>query len=369
MKAGWLPLLLLIACGSTEEMSLYDEAKEAQRRGLLTEAIDKYWQVLQEDPENINAHREYQNLMRKAKREEEVRAQYKHFREKEPQSPMWTYLYGRLLQGKDLEDMMNLALKLDPNFIWAHHALSVYYVDEGRFEEALKNVEFILAKSNTPAEATRINAAICYSNLKRERQAEEQLRLAKSEFPGSANPPFFMGVLHFNQKKFDEAASELEAALRKDPKFFKAHAPLSQTYHAMKQYDKARTARQRAKDFYAKFPEPEMAKEFKIVLEKQGDWALSIWEKLSVEIQSPIEKGNWIYLARFARPDNGIVIQYTLARTESLKHVLLRSIYRPSDGRHLEPIESFELAEKDDFDAFYRRILLDSPAFRQKYAR
>jgi tetratricopeptide (TPR) repeat protein len=363
------PLLLLIACGSAEERSLYDEAKESQRRGDVTGAIDKYRQVLASDPENINAHREYQNLMRKARREEEVRAEYRHHMESHSASAMWAYLYGRLLQGKELEAMMTKVLALDPEFIWAHHALSVYYVDEGRFEEALKNAEFILSKSGTPAEATRINAAICYSNLKREDKAEEQLTLAKSEFPGSANPPFFMGVLRFNQKRYELAAAELESALRKDPKFFKAYAPLSQTYHAMKQLDKAQATRQRAKEYYSKFPEPEMAKDFKIVLEKQQDWALSIWEKLSVEIDSPIEKGNWIYLARLVRPDNGIVIQYTLARTEALKHVILRSIYRPSDKRHLEPIETFELAEKDDFDSFYRRVTLDSAALRQKYAR
>ncbi len=367
MKA-WILLLLLVACSTAERrLTPYEEAKEAERKGDIAGAIEKYRKAIEKEPENITVHREYQNLMRRAKRFDEVRMEYKFRMENNSGSALWLYLYGRLLDGKEMEGLMQRSIAADSAFVWAHHALALYYTNQNRWKDALRHLEYILAQGRTPEEGTRINAAVCYMNLGDDARAEEQLTLARQEFPGSANPIFHMGILHFNQKKFDLAAAELEEALQKDPRYFKAFGPLSQTYHVMGQKDQAARARQRARDFYRKTPEPEMAKEFMVILEKQDGWGLSVWEKLAVEINSPLEKGNWIYLARMTRPDNRVMIQYTLTRTEALKFILVRSVVDPSTRRDLEAVDTTELSEKDEFDNFYRRVLRDTEALRKKY--
>jgi tetratricopeptide (TPR) repeat protein len=176
-----------------------------------------------------------------------------------------------------------------------------------------------------------------------------------------------VGLLHLNQKKYEEAAEDMERALRKNARFFQAYGPLAQAHHGLKNWPKFAEARRRAKEFYAKNPDPDLAGEFRIVWEKLEGWNMLIWEKIAPEIESPVEKGDWIYLARFDRADSGLRIQYALIRKAALQAVILRTVVRPSDQRHLENAETLDLADAHEFERFYRRVIEDAASVRARH--
>ncbi|MEM1245909.1 MAG: TlpA disulfide reductase family protein [Acidobacteriota bacterium] len=70
-----------------------------------------------EQPDNVHAHRAYQNLVRDR---EALRSEYSQLAEEHPESPLYLYLHGRLLTGEGLGVTARRALELDESYPWTH---------------------------------------------------------------------------------------------------------------------------------------------------------------------------------------------------------------------------------------------------------
>ncbi|MBI2930209.1 MAG: hypothetical protein HYY16_01040 [Planctomycetes bacterium] len=185
----WLPVL---ACGSAlaflavrqatlgpdprEAERLYHEAQEIERQARPEDALARYRASLAYDPENIVVHREYQRLMRKVGRLEDVRVEYRRRAVNLPQSPAAQYLAARLEEDDALEQGMKNAVRLDPDFIWAHRALGRHYLTIGREEEALDELRRVLALTGSDTEDAGTLLALLY----RRRRFEEIDRLIEN---------------------------------------------------------------------------------------------------------------------------------------------------------------------------------------------
>lgn len=367
MRRAAVLLALLAACSSTDPNKLSQKAKAQEREGNTEGALQTYRDAIAQKPDDVTLHRDYQNLMRRAKRTADVLAEYKEKAERNPASPMWQYLYGRMMDGAALEEAMKKVLALDANYFWAHHALAFYYKNQDRYEDALKEFEWVLGRVPNPPAEVAVNAAICYERMGRARDAEELLKRAKEGEPGSPLPYFYSGVLNLNARKYDAAARDLEACLQRAPSFSQAFSPLAQAYHGMGDFEKGRGVRDRARKYYEQSRDDELAGDYLVHVERWGGWLLKGWERLTVDVDLKVEPGNIWFVADVVRLEPpGVRVRYKLQRTADLTYLWIREV-KDAEGKTLEPLQTDRWADAPAYGVFYRSVVRDFDSVRDRY--
>lgn len=367
MRGAAVGLILLAACSSTDPGKLAQRARAQEREGDMEGALQSYREAIALKPDEVTLHRDYQNLMRRMKRTADVRAEYKEKAERHPASPMWQYLYARLMDGPALEEGMKKVLVLDANYLWAHHALAFYYKNQDRYEEALREFEWVLGRVPNPPAEVAVSAAICYERIGRPREAEELLKRAKDVEPGSPLPYFYSGLLSLNARKYDAAARDLEACLQRAPNFSQAFSPLAQAYHAMGDFEKGRGVRDRARKYYEQSRDDEFAADYLVHVQRWGGWILKSWERLTVDVDLKMEPGNVWFVTEVVRLDPpGVRVRYKLQRTADLTYLWIREV-KDADGKPLEPAQTDRWADAPSYAVFYRSVVRDFEPLRDRY--
>ncbi|HLL76416.1 MAG TPA: redoxin domain-containing protein [Pyrinomonadaceae bacterium] len=124
-----------------------DDSKliSAARREKRLEALRP---LLQQFPDDLFVHRRFQEAAQGASAAERsaLAEQYRALSAKRPDDPLYLYLHGRLLVGRNTPEaraLMERALARDPDFAWAHLSLAdIYnlprYRDKAKAQEAVK---------------------------------------------------------------------------------------------------------------------------------------------------------------------------------------------------------------------------------------
>ncbi|HLG42257.1 MAG TPA: hypothetical protein VI643_02745 [Planctomycetota bacterium] len=365
--------LALAACAGVDPKAKHEEGMEAAKQNRPSKAISLLREAVEAAPMDVVIHRDYQNLMRRVNRLNEVKVEYRRKMDAEPNSPLWIYLYARLLEGDELEVQMRRCLAADPEYFWGHYGLAVHYKNGDRFVDALRHLEWILKrfKASTLPEDVLITAAVCYSRTSQPDQAARLLGIASTRFAQSPLPPFYLGLLHQSEGRSDEAIRELGESIARDIDFFRAYAPLVQIHHSREEFDKAAALRKKAKDMYSLHPIPELGNEFDIHLRRVEGWSMKVTEKLQPEADHPLEPGTWYFVADLTpiASDRNVRLRYILHRTEELKHVLIRRATERDGKGVLAPVQKFEVATGDSYKAFHDTVITDARSLMERFGR
>jgi tetratricopeptide (TPR) repeat protein len=200
---------------------------------------------------DIEISREYQNAMARAGRKDEAVKEYRALAEAFPDEATWHYLLGRLLDGEALEKELQIALRLDPRFFWAHFGMGQYAIDHGRPREAIPHLQ--AARDLRPDFLEAHDALAKAHHFAGEFESAERVWAeAVRQFPRSPAPRVGLGVLYKTIGRGDpsflpRAVDQLEAVLATWPDTWEAYEPLVQAHYAMGAPEKAERVREAAR--------------------------------------------------------------------------------------------------------------------------
>jgi tetratricopeptide (TPR) repeat protein len=119
---------------------------------------------------------------------------------------------AQLWQWQEAEEEFNRAITLNSNYPTVHHWYSVYLLQTGRPNEALR--EIVRAQQLDPVSAIiTFNVANTHLSLGDLNSATEQARRLIELEPGFSRGPNILGLIHLKQGLFAEALTELERAV------------------------------------------------------------------------------------------------------------------------------------------------------------
>lgn len=248
--------------------------------GQFEEAAQAYQEALRADAANLDAHRGYQNSLRKLRRTDRLLAEYKARVEREPVSPAAHYLYGRLLDGEAFEKEMQAAVHIDPEFYHARLALGQFYLKANRLQEAGAELKAAVAARSDSSEAHQLYAFVC-AKIDAVELAEQHYRRALELRPDFPEARLGLALVLKSTGQYPEAAELLLAIVRKAPDAAAPYAPLIQCLNASGRYEEARTWRTALAALYASGRDPRLKEtpEVDIDLIDMGDLFLRVSER------------------------------------------------------------------------------------------
>ena len=214
-------LLLLLAAplhagadGSPEDV--LDQAFALAHANELGEAMQLTYDLLQESPDNIDAHRLYIDLLTAQGRAEDAVHFYKLALDANPDDASAHYLYGRSTNDPELaEGEFREAIRLEPGFAWAHHGLGAALAMKGEVEPAIASFEKAIELRPDLVEAHN-HLANLYLSLEREDDAVAAYRRAIELAPDVSDAYFYLGVYLAHHDRYAEARELLEEAVSLD---------------------------------------------------------------------------------------------------------------------------------------------------------
>ncbi|MDI6733439.1 MAG: tetratricopeptide repeat protein [Planctomycetota bacterium] len=235
-------------------------------------AIQQYREKLKENPDDIETHRAYQNLKRKWGAINNLRDEYQKKLKAEPKNPLYHYLYGRLLHGKELENAFNKALELEkesPNItlrFWLYFGLGQFYLDNQQYKEALQNLETALKLKPDNLDVYHQMALLYYTTDSTTRALDTWDTILKID-PDYLDAYLGKGILYKGKGEYDNAIKELEIILKKDSTYWKAYEPLIQCHHVKQNYKKGEELRAKIKELYAETKDNEFKKKYLMIID------------------------------------------------------------------------------------------------------
>ncbi|HEY4682057.1 MAG TPA: tetratricopeptide repeat protein [Candidatus Acidoferrales bacterium] len=154
-------------------------------------------------------------------------------------------LYGLSNQTEKAEAILKKVLGLDPTSEQALQQLSAIYIEQKRYDDAVK----LLKEAAPQADSPLIYAALgrAYEQMKDTARAVEAFEKAIEADPANAEYRRSLGQLYLEEEKLDLALAQYQAALKVEPEDPQAYLRLSQIYRAQKKFDLAASALQQAK--------------------------------------------------------------------------------------------------------------------------
>ncbi len=153
-------------------------------------------------------------------------------------------IYGRHEQFDKAVELMQELLKIEPNSVMAHTNLSLFYMKQGKIEEA----------EEEKSKATVATFHQLGEQAKTKREIEEQKKKEEAEI--AKREGMFRQVLEIDEEdtlanyglgdialsrgNFEEATKYLEKVLKNDEKYSVAYLALGKAYQKLKNKDKAR---------------------------------------------------------------------------------------------------------------------------------
>lgn len=163
--------------GAIQSKTFIAAARLHESQGHLLPAIQQYQAALQEDPKNVEVMARIGLLYDQLGNGAAAEAAYKQALQIDPQDARlhnnlaFNYIMRR--QWSLAEAELNDAIKLAPEFARARVNLAMTMAQQSRFDEALKQFEFVL-----PAEDAHYNMGLMYQSKRKMVEAAEQYKRA-----------------------------------------------------------------------------------------------------------------------------------------------------------------------------------------------
>ena len=211
-----LLITLTAAAVSDGDEQRFEQALAAAHANRLGEATQLTYDLLQDAPDYVDAHRLYIDLLGAQGRAEDALHFYRLALDANPGDPAAHYLYGRSTNDPiAAEAEFREALALDPSFAWAHHGLGAALAMKGDTDGAIASFEKAIELSPDLAEA-HSHLANLYLSMEREDDALAAYRRAIEVAPEDADAYFYLGAYLTHHDRLDEARELLEEAARLD---------------------------------------------------------------------------------------------------------------------------------------------------------
>jgi len=147
LLAGVVLALLIAACSQAPkepiatvysdppEMKACNDSLEAYAGSMAGQGTFEGYQAVYEhflkaNPNSTMLHRENQSLFDGFDQSDAKVAYYKQLQEKNPNSAMYAYLYGRCLTGDESEKMFHKAVELDPKYYWGNFGMASRFLSK-----------------------------------------------------------------------------------------------------------------------------------------------------------------------------------------------------------------------------------------------
>ncbi|HLX00300.1 MAG TPA: protein kinase [Candidatus Acidoferrales bacterium] len=154
--------------------------------------------------------------------------------------------YERMGRFAEAESTFKKSVNLRPDFWGGYNSLGRFYTRRGKYADAIAQFQRVieLTPDNSPA---YLNLAAVYLDMgdpKEISSAEQALKKSielSPSYPAYAN----LGLLYYNEKRFEDSAAATEKALTFNDKDFHVWSNLLATYEWLKKDDKAAVALER----------------------------------------------------------------------------------------------------------------------------
>lgn len=238
------------------------KARALRASGQSAEAEAILAQAALTTPDDIDLHREYQDLLRSAKKVEEGRTFYKAQLDARPTSAIAWYLHGRAMileSPLEAENAFRKALELDPNFLWAYLGLGTVQTIKGDGFAAVQMYERALEKFPSSADLY-FNLADARSSIGALRTGLEAVEKTLELAPDHAKAWELKGFIQKQQGDLAGAEKSLEKALGLQDSLGLAHLALAEILAGKGALDAARPHAQKAQQLGKTLTEPLLAK-------------------------------------------------------------------------------------------------------------
>jgi len=193
-----------------------DKAFGLAQANRFGEATQQTYDLLQDAPDYVDAHRLYIDLLTAQGRAEDAVHFYRLALDARPDDPAMHYLYGRATNNPDIAlPEFREAIRLDPGFAWAYHGLGAALALTGDVEGAIAQFDKAIELDPGLVEAHN-HLANLYLSLEREEDAIAAYRRAIALAPDVSDAYFYLGVYLSHHERYDEARELLEEASRLD---------------------------------------------------------------------------------------------------------------------------------------------------------
>ncbi len=146
---------------NSRAISLYEQGLELAEKERFNEALEKLKAAVVEDDQFLEAHLRYMDTFRSVGRGEEVSGMYSNMLKRNPDSPVFNFLYGRTLNDLDEKRAAyRKALALDSTFYYAQFGIGGSYMLESRQDEALVALNKVLEIKPDMIDAMRMTGKI-----------------------------------------------------------------------------------------------------------------------------------------------------------------------------------------------------------------
>lgn len=173
--------------------------------------------ALQIKPGSSEAHRAYAHLLSQIGRHDEAVEEIKKAREADPLSLIINALEGQFLfyGGRETEaiERLNKTLEIEPNFWVAHINLAKIFINQKRFDEAIKEARIAGELSGGNSETLSL---LGYAQAQSGQTGEARATLEKLKSAASAqySPDYNIALIHNGLGEREEALNSLEKAFQ-----------------------------------------------------------------------------------------------------------------------------------------------------------
>lgn len=157
---------------------------------------------------------------------------------------------------KSLESIFLSAVRVQPNEIMPNAALGSIYLEEGRYEEAIKFLETTV-KNDPAILQSHYHLGLAYEKINNQEKAINSYKKILEIEPAYYFANISLGSIYQKQGNYDEAIAQFKKAIETNPDNFDAHFNLAGSYmhkkdysNALKEYQSAQSINPKAAAIY-----------------------------------------------------------------------------------------------------------------------
>lgn len=214
----------------------------ADQLGRTTDSVARYERVLQIQPDSPEAHGNLGSVLLKLRRFEAAIAHHRRSVQLIPENAKAHYnLAIALYENNQIDDAIQSyqqAVALAPTYANAHHNLGMALYRQGQAEAAIVHYQQAVELEPTHASARNSLGVALYQKGHLD-DAIEQYRQAIAILPSYVSAHDNLGIALKQQRQLDEAATHFRTAISIQPNYVNAYINLGNTMRELGHYDQA----------------------------------------------------------------------------------------------------------------------------------